>query len=297
MKKIGFIDLDTSHPRSFVKRINAINNFQVTGVFDRGRAKGKAETKAFCEEFGVKEYDSAKALAEDCDGVMVLSADWETHLEDIKAVLEAGKACYCDKPLVKSLDEIKEFVELCQNSKAPMFAGSGWRWNAKTKALAEKIKDSKISDAMMCVPSDRYYYGIHGVECLLGMFGSGIKAVKTEIRTDEVTIVSLYHKRGMAIRLVLETDFPLSRFNIFSADGNEQSLLIDGDDIHDGICGNFAQCVNSGKSPATIEELTEAVKIMFMIEESLITAKRICPDSLEQVSSVSSIKFMADYCA
>jgi predicted dehydrogenase len=254
MKKIGFIDLDTSHPRSFVKRINAMDDFQVIGVFDRGRVKGKSETVAFCEEFAVKEYQSAEALAEDCDGVMVLSADWETHLADITAVLNTDTACYCDKPLVSSLEEIEVFVELCNRSAAPMFAGSGWRWNNKTKILAEKIKNSRISDVVMCVPSERYYYGIHGVECLLGLFGSGVEAIKVEIKTDEITIVSLYHQRGMNIRLILETDFPLSRFNVFSADGNDCSLSLDGDDIHDGICGNFTQCVTEWKSPATIEE-------------------------------------------
>ena len=296
MKKIGFIDLDTSHPRSFVKRINAMDDFQVTGVFDRGRAKGKTETKAFCEEFGVKEYDSAKALAKDCDGVMVLSADWETHLEDIKAVLEAGKACYCDKPLVKSLDEIEEFVELCKNTKAPMFAGSGWRWNAKTKVLAEKIKDSRISDAIFCVPNGRYFYGIHGIEWICGLFGSGIESVKVETKA-QITIVSIYHKRGMAVRLILETDGSLSRFNVFSADGKDYSLFLDADDIHDGICDNFAQCVSSGKSPARIKELTEAVRVMFAIEESLITGEKVSIDAVKQVTSVSSTEFMADYCS
>ncbi|MCF6175824.1 MAG: Gfo/Idh/MocA family oxidoreductase [Victivallaceae bacterium] len=296
MKKIGFIDLDTSHPRSFVKRINAMNDFQVTGVFDRGRAKGKTETTAFCKEFDVKEYDSAAALAVECDGVMVLSADWETHLEDITAILQAGKACYCDKPLVTSLDELDRFVALCEQSSAPMFAGSGWRWNAKTAALATEIKAARISDAIFCVPSDRYYYGIHGVEWILGLFGSGIEAVKAEINTDDATIVSLYHQRGMAIRLVLETDFPLSRFNVFAADGEDHSLALDGDDIHDGICGNFTQAITTGKSPATVAELTEAVRIMFAIEESLITGKSANPKALEQVSSIPSIAFMADYC-
>ena len=295
MKKIGFIDLDTSHPRSFVKRINAMDGFQVSGVFDRGRVKGKAETKAFCEEFGVKEYASAGALAEDCDGVMVLSVDWETHLEDMTAVIEAGKACYCDKPLVKSLDEINRFTELCSKNDVPVFAGSGWRWNSKTKALAEKIRNAKISDALFCVPSDRYYYGIHGVEWILGLFGGGIESVKMENKAD-VKIVSVYHKRGMAIRMMLETDFSLSRFNVFSADSKDYSLFLDAHDIHGGICNNFAQCIISGKSPALIHELTEAVKVMFAIEESIITGNEISPDNLKLINSISSAEFMPNYC-
>ncbi len=297
MLKIGFIDLDTSHPRSFVKRLNAMENVQVAGVFDRGRVKGKTETRAFCEEFGTKEYGSAEALAEVCDGVMVLSADWETHLEDITAVLEAGKACYCDKPLVKSLEEVERFITVCKRGSAPMFAGSGWRWNDKTRAFAEKIKDAHISDAMLCVPSDRFYYGIHGVEFLLGMFGSGIEAVNVEIKTDDVTIASLYHKRGMAIRLMLETDFSLSRFNVFSVNGEDCSLSLNGDDVHNGICGNFVQCISSGKSPATLEELTEAVKIMFAIEESLITKRIVRPDNLKHPALISSDTFMTNYCS
>jgi predicted dehydrogenase len=296
MKKIGFIDLDTSHPRSFVKRINAMDDFQVTGVFDRGRAKGKAETTAFCAEFSVENYASVTALAADCDGVMVLSADWETHLEDITIVLQAGKACYCDKPLVASLDELDRFVALCEQNTAPMFAGSGWRWNDKTAALAEEIKDAAISDAMFCVPSDRYYYGIHGVEWILGLFGSGVEAVKAEKSTDDATIVSLHHQRGMAIRLVLETGFSLNRFNIFAANGKDYSLVLDGDDIHDGICNNFIQALTTGRSPATLTELTEAVRIMFAIEESLLTGNRVDPNALEQVSSIPSSTFMADYC-
>lgn len=296
MKKIGFIDLDTSHPRSFVKRINAMDGFQVAGLYDRGRVKGKEETTAFCKEFGVREYASAGELAADCDGVMVLSVDWETHLEDMTAVIEAGKACYCDKPLVKSLDEIDRFVELCSKSRAPVFAGSGWRWNSKTKALAEKIKNSRISDAVFCVPHSRYFYGIHGIEWILGLFGSGIESVKAEIKA-QITIVSVYHKRGMAIRLIMETDGSLSRFNVFSADSKDYSLFLDADDIHDGICGNFARCISSGKSPAAVEDLTEAVKVMFAIEESLSSGKEVSPSTLKKVSCIDSKEFMSSYCS
>lgn len=51
MKQIGFVDLDTTHPRSFVKRLNAMSNVRVSGVFDRGRKNGETETEVFCQEF------------------------------------------------------------------------------------------------------------------------------------------------------------------------------------------------------------------------------------------------------
>jgi predicted dehydrogenase len=295
MKKIGFIDLDTSHPRSFVKRINAMDSFKVTGVFDRSRVKGSKETVDFSEEFGARVFDSPSKLAEACDGVMVLSADWETHFSDISIVLNAGKACYCDKPLVGSLQELNALAEIAEKSEAPFLAGSGWRWNDVVSKIAKDIEGKRISDALFCAPSDRFYYGIHGVEFILGIFGPGIESVKVEAKTEQATIVSLRHKRGMTISLILETDFSLSRFNVFSVDGQRRSITLDGDDVHNGICENFAKCLLTGRSPATFATYAESVKIMLAIERSLISGNVERPSDLEPSFSVSSADFMRSY--
>ena len=127
MLKIGFIDLDTSHPRSFAKRLNAMPDVQVTGVFDRGRVKSADETVGFAAEFGIEIYGTALELARSSDGVMVLSADWETHFDDVMTCLEVGTACYCDKPVFGSRDEISQFLEAARTAEMLFMGGSGWR--------------------------------------------------------------------------------------------------------------------------------------------------------------------------
>ncbi len=295
MKKIGFVDLDTSHPRSFVNRINAIDGIKVTGVYDRARVRGKQETGSFCKDFDVEEFSSVIDLAETCDGVMVLSADWETHFEDIKIVMEAGKACYCDKPFFGRIQEVEDFLALAEKTKAPVLAGSGWRWNEKIEEVAGKIKKSQISDALLCAPNERFYYGIHIVEMTLGLFGSGIEWVEAKKFGDNPTVVSVRHKRGMTVRLLLETRPSMSRFNVFRADGVECSVKMDGDDVHNGICNNFIRIVKTGISPAAPEELVESVRIMFAIEESLITGKRAFPGKTSSLNEISSKEFMGNY--
>lgn len=296
MKKIGFIDLDTSHPRSFVKRINAMEGFVVAGLFDRGRVKGKEETDAFCGEFGVQPYESAEALAADMDGVMILSADWGTHFEDMKACLNAGTPCYADKPLTGSLDEADQFVALCKQTAVPVFGGSGWRWNEKIQAAYRETKNEKMENLLVSVPVERFFYGIHGVELLLGLLGPGIERVNVEREGDGFTVVSLFHKRGMLSRMVMNLPaYEVSRFNSFMINGELRSVFFDLDDIHNGLCGTFTKMVETGVSPTTPEELVESVKISFAIEESIQTGAEVAVDDLKIVREIDSADFMNSY--
>ena len=144
MLKIGFVDLDTSHPRSFVKRLNAMAGIKVAAVFDRGRKNGKAETDSFCQEFTVTEFASVDALCEKCDGIMVLSADWATHFDDVAKCMRYGKPCFCDKPVFASRAEIDAFLQLARETKTPFLGGSGWRWNQKTSSNRIRVRENSL---------------------------------------------------------------------------------------------------------------------------------------------------------
>ena len=296
MLKIGFIDLDTSHPRSFVKRLNAMENVQVTGVFDRGRKKGKEETKKFCEEFGVTEFDSVNSLCENCDGVMVLSADWGTHFKDVECCMRHGKACYCDKPVFASRDEIDAFLGLAQETQTPFLGGSGWRWNQTSRKFFEETSGKKIQDILITGQSELFYYGIHTVDWLLGLIGSGAEWVKYEAKAPNMSFVSLGHQRGCTVRMLLEMAFDTGRFFWTNVEGQEYSVSLDVDTVHNGICNNFIEMLKTGRQPAQYNDYMESLLIMFALEESRVTGKRVKIKDASRIKEIDSTDFMTEYC-
>ncbi|NLF92316.1 MAG: Gfo/Idh/MocA family oxidoreductase [Oligosphaeraceae bacterium] len=296
MLKIGFIDLDTSHPRSFVKRLNAMPGVRVSGVYDRGRKKGRLETLDFCREFAVTEHFSVEELCEACDGIMVLSADWATHFEDVCQCMRAGRPCYCDKPVFASRAEIGSFLQLAAETGTRFLGGSGWRWNKRTQGFYESTKGSVVGDVLISGQNELFYYGIHAVDWLLGLLGPGAEWIKYERRTPDLSYVSLGHRRGCTVRMLLETTPETGRLFWAKADGQEYFLSLDGDDIHDGICGSFVEMLRTGRQPGQYAEYLESLLVLFALEESRITGQRIEIASAQLVPGFDSAAFMAEYC-
>ncbi len=296
MKKIGFIDLDTKHPRSFVKRINAMDDMQVAAVYDRARVLGQTETDAFCREFGAVACNSTAALAQECDGVMVLSADWATHYPDLEVLLKAGVPCYCDKPLLASRNEVDAFIALANETDTPVFGGSGWRWNSKIQDAAAKYCNTAIRDVLISGPNQRFYYGIHVIETVLGLLGPGIDWCRVEKVGPPFTVVSLGHRRGTIVRCLLEAPFKYARTIYFSADNQDCEVEFSIDDIHNGVCDTFAEMVRSGLSPCSPEDLVESVMVMFALEESVKAGSRVDIATSTAITEIDSSAFMEEYC-
>ncbi len=295
MYRIGFIDLDTSHARSFIGRINSMEDCRVTAVFDRGRVRGRQETGNFCREFGVDACACVEELVDRVDGVMVLSVDWNTHADDLEILLKAGRPCFCDKPVVGSLAEIERISALVRETGTPFVGGSGWRWNQKVRECNARFRERRVDHLFVAAPNWRFFYGIHAVECALGILGPGADWVRVERHSpDEPTLVSLGHCRGAVAHLLLQSTF-VERRVPFTVDGKACAVTFDGDDIHDGICGIFAGMLRTGRSPATPEEMLESVRVMLAVEESLSTGQAVECAGVPAVDSMSSLEFMDEY--
>ena len=90
MLRIGLLDLDTSHARSFAQLLGSRDGVRVTGVYDGAQVRTSEQIDCFCEQFGCQRYESPTALAEAVDAAMVLSADWEVHLDRLEPLMRAG---------------------------------------------------------------------------------------------------------------------------------------------------------------------------------------------------------------
>ncbi|CAL1519528.1 Gfo/Idh/MocA family oxidoreductase [Chitinophaga sp. MM2321] len=206
-RRVGIIGLDTSHSVEFTKMLNAkdadpaYHGFRVTAAYAQGSKDIASSLEvvpgnlAKVKEFGVEIVDSIAALLEKVDVVLLESNDGRVHLEQAMPVLKTGKRVFIDKPIAASLADTKALFKAAEKYKAPMFSSSGLRFIDSIQDVV-KGKIGKVMGADVYTPSptekthpDLFWYGIHGVEMLFTLMGTGcIRVTRTTSETmDQVT--------------------------------------------------------------------------------------------------------------
>ncbi len=193
--RAGIIGLDTSHAGEFTKLLNDpkakddLAGVRVVAAFPGGSdipsshdrvGKFTAEIKAMHVEI----VDSIPALLDKVDVVLLESVDGRQHLEQVRPVFAARKPVFIDKPLAGSLADALTIAELGEKSGTPWFSSSALRFARDTQAARA---DAKIGAIVGCdawgpchleaTHPDLYWYGIHGVETLYTIMGTGCETV------------------------------------------------------------------------------------------------------------------------
>lgn len=95
---------------------------------------------AFAEEmnsrFGVQIAERPEQVAEQCDAVLLLSADGRVHAKLFEAIVPYGKPIFIDKPLALSMKEAAAIAKLAEQWSVPIMSSSALRY---AEALTKKI--------------------------------------------------------------------------------------------------------------------------------------------------------------
>lgn len=211
--RIGMIGLDTSHAPEFTKLINLQENkdypAKVTVAFpggssdlptSRDRVQGYTEQ---LEKMGVKIVDSIERLVEECDAVLLESVDGRKHLEQVEKVFQAKLPVFIDKPLAENLTNAIAIHRLAEKHHGRWFSSSSLRFSPSILRYRTDPKYvGKVVGALAWSPcslekthSDLFWYGIHGVETLYTIMGSGCEVVACA-HTDGTDVVTGTWKDG-----------------------------------------------------------------------------------------------------
>jgi hypothetical protein len=195
--RIGIIGCDTSHVTAFTETLNnadAKNHVaggKVVGAYKGGsqdipesanRIEGIAKT--IQEKYGVKIYDSIEELCANVDAILLESLDGRPKLQQIKPVLAAHKPVFVDKPMAGSLHDVKEIFALAKKAKTPIFSSSSLRFAKATQTVHNgsigEVSYAETSGPCEIEPHhpDLFWYGIHGVEALYTIMGTGCTTVQ-----------------------------------------------------------------------------------------------------------------------
>jgi hypothetical protein len=195
--KIGIIGTDTSHAIAFTdslnnpKSKNHVPGGKVVAAYKGGSAdipssadRVEGYAKRLKEEFGVQFYDTIEEMCKHVDAILLESVDGRPHLEQARPVIKAGKPMYIDKPMAASLKDVLEIFRLANAAKVPVFSCSSLRYGKDTQAV-RKGSIGKVTYAETFSPCETepnhpelFWYGIHGVESLFTVMGTGCESVQ-----------------------------------------------------------------------------------------------------------------------
>ena len=225
------------------------------------------------QAMGVKIVKSIPDLIAQVDVVLLESNDGRPHLEQVLPVLKAKKRVFIDKPIAGSLADAIAIFQAAEKYKTPVFSSSSLRYMPG----AQKIRGGAIGivrQASAWSPAhlekthpDLFWYGIHGVEALFTMMGTGCESVKrTKSTADMDEVIGTW--RG-------------TRFGTFqgyrkggkkgyggSATGTKGKLSAGKSAGYRPLLVEIVKFFRTGKAPVNPEETLEIYAFMETADES-----------------------------
>ncbi|MGQ9619891.1 MAG: Gfo/Idh/MocA family protein [Bacteroidales bacterium] len=194
-KKIGIIGLDTSHSTAFTRMLNSsptdprLLGYRIFAAFPKGSNDIKSSVDripGYTEEvkkYGVKIVNSIEELLSIVDFILLETNDGRLHLEQAVPVFRAGKRVFIDKPVAASLSDAIAIYRLAKIYNVPIFSSSSLRYIPGASEITAGSA-GKVIGAFTYSPAtlekthpDIFWYGVHGVEILFTIMGTGCISV------------------------------------------------------------------------------------------------------------------------
>lgn len=279
-KRVGIIGLDTSHSIAFTKALNAAqpdpvyDGYKVTAAYPYGSKDIESSTKripGYIEEvkkLDVKITSSIQELLAETDVILLETNDGRLHLEQALEVFKAGKRMFIDKPVAGSLSDTIAIYKAAEKYKIPVFSASSLRY---IKGL-ENVDKAKVLGADTYSPAtlekthpDFFWYGVHGVETLYTVMGTGCKSVTRVSTPDTDIVVGIWGDGRTGTFRGTRTGKHDYGGTVFTEDGNKilgpyagyEPLLVD-----------IIKYFKTGEMPVTPQETIEIFAFMEAADES-----------------------------
>jgi predicted dehydrogenase len=283
-KRVGLIGLDTSHVTAVTTSLNkpkpgmdwggykVVAAYPTKGSADMkesiGRLAGFTET---VKGMGVEIVDSIEELLKKVDVVLLESVDGRRHLQEALPVLKAGKRMFIDKPIAASLADAMVIFDASKKYNSPIFTASSLRFIPGGNEIAEgkigKVHGVDAYGHCYIEPHhpDLFYYGIHGVEILYSLMGTGCKSVvRTHLENSDFVTGTWKDNRIGTFR---GTRFGTGAMGA-TVFGDKGISVLDKSPGYDPLWQKIIHFFDTGVVPVSPEESLEVLAFMEAADES-----------------------------
>lgn len=282
-KRIGIIGLDTSHSIEFSKTFNnpgagpEFAGYKVVSAYPKGSNNIESSFKripGYIEEikkFDVKIAGSIKELLDNVDVVLLETNDGKLHLEQALEVFKAGKPVFIDKPVAASLKDVVAIYEAAKKYKVPMFSSSSLRFFDGAAQITQG-KYGKVLGADIYSPAhlekthpDLFWYGIHGVELLYTVMGTGCKTVVRVAAKEGDVVVGTWENERIGSYRGLRTGKTDYGGQVYAENDIISMNTVPG---YDPMLQQIAHFFETGESPVDSKDTIEIYAFMEAAGES-----------------------------
>ncbi|WP_291371020.1 Gfo/Idh/MocA family oxidoreductase [Cyclobacterium sp.] len=282
-KKVGIIGLDTSHSLAFTKAFNAsdaaadLGGYKVVAAYPHGSQDIPSSVEripGYTEEIqtlGVEIVDSIASLLDKVDVVLLETNDGRLHLEQALEVFKSGKTVFIDKPISASLVDAIAIFAAAKKYKVPVFSSSSLRYMENAVAVRNgeigKVLGAEAFSPAKLEPThpDLFWYGIHGVETLYTLMGTGCETVQRTYTEGADLVVGTWEEGRIGTFRGTRSGKSGYGGRAFGEEGIMDMGSYGG---YRPLLVEIAKFFDSGKAPVSEEETIEIFAFMQAADES-----------------------------
>jgi hypothetical protein len=280
--RAGIIGTDTSHVPAFTAAFESHPEWKIKvvaafkgGSPDLPTSADRLEKFAATirDKHGVEIVDSIEALLAKVDVVLLESVDGRPHLAQVTPVLKARKRVFVDKPLAASLEDARRILQLAKETGTPLFSTSSSRFHSDIPRLRDNPGVGKVTKVQanyalnpLAFHPDLFFYGIHGVEALYAVMGTGCVAVSRKIEgTSDISTCTWKDGRVGVYHGLLKSGEKLPMLVVTGDKGTAESSGAGG---YDGLVRAIAEFFHTGRPPFDPAQTLEVIEFMIAAQLS-----------------------------
>ncbi len=293
--RLGMIGLDTSHVIAFTQIINEAEKkygCKVVAGYPGGSedvhssvSRVEGYTRELRDKLGVEIVESIEELCRKVDGVLLESVDGRPHLEQIRPVIAAGKPVFVDKPMAGSLADVIEIFRLAKEKDVPCWSSSSLRFSPGIIGMRSNDDVGEVLGCDAYGPChleehhpDLYWYGVHGVEILFTIMGTGCESVGRVQTKDYEFVVGVWEGGRVGTFRGLRAGKSDYGATVFGTNGIAAAGEYTG---YEPLVDEIVKFFKTGKAPVPAEETIEIFAFMSAADAS--KAKGGAPVSIAEV--------------
>jgi len=281
--RVGIIGLDTSHSVAFTQTLNSpdagpeFGGYKVVAAYPKGSNDIKSSFERIpgyideVKKLGVEIVNSIEELLPKVDVILLETNDGRLHREQALTVFKAGKRMFIDKPIAASLRDVRAIFEAAKHYNVAVFSSSSLRFEQVTQEIAGG-RIGKVLGADTYSPAtiekthpDLFWYGVHGVESLFTVMGTGCKSVSRTYTENTDIVVGLWKDNRIGTFRGTRSGVYAIGGTVFGEKGN---LSLGEEHGYNPLLVKIIEFFKSGIVPVTSEETLEIFAFMAAAEES-----------------------------